>query len=321
MSDSARKFPLSSAEGERPIRILLVEDNPADVRLTREMLRASKVHNDLLVAYTTEEAEDILGLPGEGAPEMDGPQPDLVLLDLNLPVKSGHDLLKEMKPHATLRRIPVVILSSSEAEEAQRMQSAFLANMSHEIRTPLTSVIGFAEAIGTEVTELELPSECPVSTHAGLIEQSGERLLKTLNGLLTLSKLEAEQMGFNAEPVDLHAEARWTAEELDAEAQEKGLDLHLETDDVRARADEGGVQIVVRNLLANAIKYTEEGGTVCVRTYREENRGVLEVEDTGIGMDPEKAVEQMGGRMKVETEKGVGSCFTVRLPSTEDASS
>jgi len=114
---SPDEFPSSSATGERPIRILLVEDNPADVRLTREMLRDSKVRNDLLVAHTAEEAEDILGLPGEDASEDVGPRPDLVLLDLNLPVKSGHDLLREVKSHSTLRRIPVVILSSSEAEE------------------------------------------------------------------------------------------------------------------------------------------------------------------------------------------------------------
>lgn len=133
MSDAPSEFPSSSPEDERPIRILLVEDNPADVRLTREMLRESKVRNDLLVAHAAEEAEDILGLPEDKRPEDKrpedespedgaraedtGPRPDLVLLDLNLPVKSGHDLLKEIKSHPTLRRIPVVMLSSSEAEE------------------------------------------------------------------------------------------------------------------------------------------------------------------------------------------------------------
>jgi len=128
MSEAPREFPSSSTGDERPIRILLVEDNPADVRLTREMLRESKVRNDLLVAHTAEEAEDILGLPQDGHPEggdaeggatteEPGPRPDLVLLDLNLPVKSGHDLLKEVKSHPTLRRIPIVVLSSSEAEE------------------------------------------------------------------------------------------------------------------------------------------------------------------------------------------------------------
>ena len=77
------------------------------------MLRESKVHNDLLVAHTAEDAEDMLGLTGEDAK----PRPDLVLLDLDLPVKSGHDLLQEMKDHPTLRRVPVVVLTSSEAEE------------------------------------------------------------------------------------------------------------------------------------------------------------------------------------------------------------
>lgn len=107
------QFPSTSTGKERPVRILLVEDNPADVRLTREMLRESKVRNDLLVAGTAEEAEEILGLTAEPT----GPRPDLVLLDLNLPVKSGHDLLKEIKSDSELRRTPVVILSSSEAEE------------------------------------------------------------------------------------------------------------------------------------------------------------------------------------------------------------
>ena len=113
MSASPEEFPSSGSEDGRAVRILLVEDNPADVRLTREMLRESKVRNDLLVAHTAEEAEDILGLTN-GA---HGPRPDLMLLDLNLPVKSGHDLLEEVKDHPDLRRIPVVILSSSEAEE------------------------------------------------------------------------------------------------------------------------------------------------------------------------------------------------------------
>lgn len=98
----------------RPARILLVEDNPADVRLTREMFRESKVRNELLVASDAEEAERMLGLAGEVASEE---RPDLVLLDLNLPGKSGHALLEEIKAHPELRRVPVVVLTSSEAEE------------------------------------------------------------------------------------------------------------------------------------------------------------------------------------------------------------
>lgn len=106
--------PSEDTSGRRPARILLVEDNPADARLTREMLRESKVRNDLLVARDAEEAERMLGLAGE-ATEVH--RPDLVLLDLNLPGMSGHELLAELKDHPELRRIPVVVLTSSEAEE------------------------------------------------------------------------------------------------------------------------------------------------------------------------------------------------------------
>lgn len=113
MSSSSNADRPPGTKDGRPARILLVEDNPADVRLTREMLHDSKVQNDLLVANTAEEAEAILGLTGE----TDHPRPDLVLLDIDLPVKSGHELLSEIKSDDQLRRIPVVMLTGSEAEE------------------------------------------------------------------------------------------------------------------------------------------------------------------------------------------------------------
>ncbi|WP_251954579.1 ATP-binding protein [Salinibacter ruber] len=233
-------------------------------------------------------------------------------------------------------------VARDQAEEAARLKSAFLANMSHEIRTPLTSIIGFAEALGDEVGD----GNGNTGRFAGLIERSGRRLLDTLDGVLNLSKLEAGQVGLETEPVDLVTKARRAAEELRPQATEKGLGLMVETSrpEVWARADAGSVQIVLQNLVSNAIKYTEEGG-VHVRVFRENGWAVLEVEDTGIGMDPaladdlfkpfrqaseglgrayegsgvglavtQKATEEMGGQVDVETEAGAGSCFTVRLP-------
>ena len=97
-----------------PVEILLVEDNPGDVRLTKEGLKRAKVVNNLQVAEDGVEALAFLRREGEYAHVA---RPDLILLDLNLPRKDGHEVLSELKADEELRYIPVVILTSSEAEE------------------------------------------------------------------------------------------------------------------------------------------------------------------------------------------------------------
>ena len=97
-----------------PIEILLVEDNPADVRLTVEVLKETKVRNTLTVASDGIEALDLLRRIGRYTHAV---RPDLILLDLNLPRKDGRQVLAEIKADLDLRRIPVVILTSSKAEE------------------------------------------------------------------------------------------------------------------------------------------------------------------------------------------------------------
>lgn len=109
MTESTTNEPLG-----RPVEILLVENSPGDIRLTQEALRDAKVKNNLHVAQDGVEA--MAYLRQEGANE-GMPRPDLVLLDLNLPRKSGHEVLEEIKTDATLKQIPVVILTVSEADE------------------------------------------------------------------------------------------------------------------------------------------------------------------------------------------------------------
>ena len=99
--------------GTRSIEILLVEDNPGDVRLTQEALRDSKLLNNLAVAKDGVEALEMLRRNGPYATQ---PRPDLILLDLNLPRKDGREVLIEIKWDPVLRRIPVVVLTTSEAE-------------------------------------------------------------------------------------------------------------------------------------------------------------------------------------------------------------
>jgi chemotaxis family two-component system response regulator Rcp1 len=98
----------------KPIDILLVEDNPGDADLAREALEGSKLHNQLFVVGDGEAAMDFLHKTGEYA---DMPRPDLILLDLNLPRKDGREVLAEIKAHQNLKRIPVVILTTSQSEE------------------------------------------------------------------------------------------------------------------------------------------------------------------------------------------------------------
>jgi two-component system response regulator len=96
-----------------PIEILLVEDNPGDVRLTQEALRDSKLHNRLSVVEDGVEALAFLRREGH---YNDSPRPDIILLDLNLPRKSGREVLEEIKQDEVLKRIPVVVLTTSEDE-------------------------------------------------------------------------------------------------------------------------------------------------------------------------------------------------------------
>ena len=97
-----------------PIEILLVEDNPGDVRLTREALKDGRVLNRLSVVTDGEQAMEFLRRTGRHA---EAPRPDLILLDLNLPRKDGREVLAEVKADDDLRRIPVVILTTSRSEE------------------------------------------------------------------------------------------------------------------------------------------------------------------------------------------------------------
>jgi len=101
-------------EQNRPVEILLVEDNPGDVRLTKEALKEGKVYSNLHTVKDGVEAMDFLRRHGKYSSV---PRPDIILLDLNLPRKDGREVLEEIKSDSDLKRIPVVVLTTSKAEE------------------------------------------------------------------------------------------------------------------------------------------------------------------------------------------------------------
>ena len=98
----------------RPVEILLVEDNPGDERLTREALKEGKVYSNL---HWVKDGVDALDFLHQRGKHKDAPRPDIILLDLNLPRKDGREVLEEIKSDDVLKRIPVVVLTTSKAEE------------------------------------------------------------------------------------------------------------------------------------------------------------------------------------------------------------
>lgn len=128
----------------KPVEILLVEDNPGDVRLTIEAFKEGKVRNNLHVAKDGVEAMEFLRKVGENA---DAPRPDLILLDLNLPKKDGREVLEEIKKDENLKTIPVVILTTSRADEDILKTYSLHANCYITKPVDLTQFFGVVRSI------------------------------------------------------------------------------------------------------------------------------------------------------------------------------
>jgi two-component system, chemotaxis family, response regulator Rcp1 len=139
---------------KKPVEILLVEDNPADVRLTFEVFKDSRIENHISVAADGEEALDFLHRRGKYAGVG---VPDLVLLDLNLPRKDGREVLAEIKADAGLRAIPVIVLTTSDAD--QDVWKAYSSGVNSYITKPVNlerfiSIIRSIEDFWLEIVKL-----------------------------------------------------------------------------------------------------------------------------------------------------------------------
>ncbi|MEJ8838443.1 hybrid sensor histidine kinase/response regulator [Ramlibacter sp. AN1133] len=177
-----------------------------------------------------------------------------------------------------------------EAEAANRAKSEFLANMSHEIRTPMNAILGFTELLKRGFGKSERES----SRYLDTIHQSGKHLLGLINDILDLSKVEAGQLQVEKIACAPHQVVQGALLELGLKAQERGLRLSLRLltpVPERVQSDPARLRQVVLNLLSNAVKFTERGGVEVVLGCNGTSYTV-EVNDTGIGMDPAK-VESM----------------------------
>lgn len=229
-------------------------------------------------------------------------------------------------------------------EAASRMKSEFLANMSHELRSPLNGIIGYSEMIydGKLGTLTQLQKE-------GLsgILNSSRHLLRIINDVLDLSRIEAGKLEFRCEAVSLSVLVMEACESLAAIAAEKRIRVEQQTTPaVKARVDPARFKQILYNYVSNALKFTNEGGQVTVAVVPEGNDWFrLEVTDTGMGIaeidQPQlftnfhqldsgrnkrfqgtglglaltrRIVEAQGGRVGVRSAVGKGSTFFAVLP-------
>jgi signal transduction histidine kinase len=229
--------------------------------------------------------------------------------------------------------------------EADRAKSKFLANMSHELRSPLNSIIGFAELLYDG--KLGAVSD-PHKEYLGDILQSSQQLLRLVNDVLDLAKVETGKIEFLPEPVALEKLFQEVARALQAVALKKNIRIEMDVAPGIGRvvADAARLKQILYNYLSNALKFTPEGGRVVVRARLEPpDHFRLEVEDNGIGIPAEdlgglftdfrqlengaakrfegsglglaltkRIVEAQGGQVGVRSTPGEGSTFHAVLP-------
>jgi len=232
----------------------------------------------------------------------------------------------------------------TQERELDRLKDEFVATVSHELRTPLTSLMGFLEMLREgEAGALTADQE----RFLAIVHRNSERLQRLVGDLLFVARLDAGGLQLQLEDgVPLEDVVAEAVEAASADARTHEVELHLERNGrVAVRGDRQRLGQLVANLLSNAVKFTPAGGSVVARVFAEEANGVVEVEDTGIGI-PKAEQERMfqrffrastatdqaipgtglglaitraiaeahDGRITFRSEPGEGTCFRIEIP-------
>ena len=188
------------------------------------------------------------------------------------PVKSG----------GVVSGVVLLILDVTEKHEAESQRREFTANVSHELKTPLHAISGYAELIKTGIVRPE-----DVQGFSEHIYTEAQRLIRLVEDILKLSRLDEEPTPDRLEPVDLYVLVRECMENLESTAEKNQVTMALHGVSTPFTGNRQQLQGIVMNLCSNAIKYNRPGGRVDVSLHREPGKVILMVADTGIGIAPE----------------------------------
>ena len=231
------------------------------------------------------------------------------------------------------------------AESAYASRTRFLANMSHELRTPLNAIIGFSQMIQQQL--LGPVGNKKYLDYIGGIRESGEHLLSLINDILDMSKIEIGKYEIQGEEINLGKLIRLVLHMMEGRAHEGQVRLICDdiAEDIQIMADRRALMQIMLNLMSNAVKFTDENGTVEVRCGKTPGGAFITVRDTGIGIPEDKIhtvtmpfeqvdseltrkhegtglglaitkelVELHGGALEIDSVVGVGTTVTVLLP-------
>ena len=239
--------------------------------------------------------------------------------------------------------VAVVLRDVTDLHALENMRRDFVANVSHELKTPLASIKAYAETLRLGAID-DKDKNVQFVTQ---IETQAELLNLQIQDLLEIARVESGSSAFNIENIDINQLCRRSAQDLQAQADQRKVKLLLDVDQhpIIAKAEANGVTTIINNLISNAIHYTPADGQVTVRTQLNGDRVQIEVSDTGIGISPEQQArvferfyrvdrarsrdeggtglglaivkhltQAFDGQVELESQIGKGSTFRVFLP-------